>query len=427
MNYIESVDIYRFWGDKTVHIEFSKTENFIVGVNGSGKTTIINLIVAALKLDFQILDAIEFEKIIIKLKSFGKARFKPVIEIIKEQVDYSLFTNLALKIKYSAKDEPIEFSLNELEEEKFIRRRRLSQKYIETIVSKKDNVFGIIKELSSISWLSINRFNNKSGSESYEPSVDRKLDELSNKFIRYFSALQSKVNEETELFQKQIFLSLLSDETEGFFRANDSIDSIVEMQSIKDIFSEFNVPEKQYIKKLEKHFVNYEHALNQIKNKQGLNFNHAAALISTNRIHKIVQQWSALELRKREIFRSRDLFLDIVNSLFQRKKLIFSKNNDFIVKTQSNKEFSLKKLSSGEKQLIIILGEALLQNSTPHVYIADEPELSLHVAWQEKLVKSIREINSNAQIIFATHSPDIVGEFSDSIIYVEDCIKNIPL
>ena len=80
-------------------------------------------------------------------------------------------------------------------------------------------------------------------------------------------------------------------------------------------------------------------------------------------------------------------------------------------------------MSSGEKQLIIILGESLLQQSIPHIYIADEPELSLHVEWQEKLVSSLKELNPNSQIIFATHSPDIVSEFSKSVIKVEETIK----
>ncbi|WP_236514203.1 AAA family ATPase, partial [Pseudomonas tremae] len=78
-----------------------------------------------------------------------------------------------------------------------------------------------------------------------------------------------------------------------------------------------------------------------------------------------------------------------------------------------------EELSSGEKQLLIILGEALLQQSAPYVYIADEPELSLHVSWQEQLTGAISQLNRNAQIIFATHSPDIVGVHSESIIDME--------
>ena len=47
--------------------------------------------------------------------------------------------------------------------------------------------------------------------------------------------------------------------------------------------------------------------------------------------------------------------------------------------------------------------------------MADEPELSLHVLWQEKLINAMRGLNSDAQLIFATHSPDLVGAYSDSV------------
>jgi predicted ATPase len=79
-------------------------------------------------------------------------------------------------------------------------------------------------------------------------------------------------------------------------------------------------------------------------------------------------------------------------------------------------------LSSGEKQLLILLSETLLQREQPAVFIADEPELSLHVLWQEKLVGSLRSLNPSAQIIAATHSPDIVGPLADHAIDMETLI-----
>lgn len=109
--------------------------------------------------------------------------------------------------------------------------------------------------------------------------------------------------------------------------------------------------------------------------------------------------------------------------MMQRKKFSINEQNELVVETQSGKKLPLQLLSSGEKQLLIILGEALLQERNSYVYIADEPELSLHVSWQEALTKDIREINPSAQILFATHSPDIVGSFGSKVIAVEKYIK----
>ncbi|MFH7018678.1 AAA family ATPase [Flavobacterium sp. FlaQc-47] len=56
MRKISKVSIDGFWGDKTVSLEFNEDINFLIGVNGSGKTTIINLIAASLNADFATLD-----------------------------------------------------------------------------------------------------------------------------------------------------------------------------------------------------------------------------------------------------------------------------------------------------------------------------------------------------------------------------------
>ncbi len=146
-------------------------------------------------------------------------------------------------------------------------------------------------------------------------------------------------------------------------------------------------------------------------------------LLGTRRIHSIVQEWISLNEKKNNINKPKVTFIEELNKLFQRKELYINEKNELLVRTQSGKEFNLINLSSGEKQLLIILGESLLQENKSHIYIADEPELSLHVDWQEKLVNSLKGVNPNSQIIFATHSPDIVGRHSNYVLHVENCIK----
>ncbi|KAA0126348.1 ATP-binding protein [Chryseobacterium sp. SN22] len=114
----------------------------------------------------------------------------------------------------------------------------------------------------------------------------------------------------------------------------------------------------------------------------------------------------------------------LLNSLLIRKTVFINEKNELMIETQSGKVFPLIKLSSGEKQLIIIFGQAVLQGENPHIYIADEPELSLHIDWQEKLVKNLKSINPNSQIIFATHSPDIVSDYSDKLFNIEKSFKD---
>lgn len=80
-----------------------------------------------------------------------------------------------------------------------------------------------------------------------------------------------------------------------------------------------------------------------------------------------------------------------------------------------DRSIPLKSLSSGEKQLLQILLEVLSSNK--NAVIIDEPELSLHVNWQQQLVASMRRINDGCQLLLASHSPEIMAEVSDDHIF----------
>ena len=110
-----------------------------------------------------------------------------------------------------------------------------------------------------------------------------------------------------------------------------------------------------------------------------------------------------------------------MNSLFSGKSISFDERNIPKIRLPHGGEADIGTLSSGEKQLFIILGEALLQEKREVVFISDEPELSLHVIWQSSLFENIRAINPNCQVITATHSPDIIGPFMSKVTKIEDC------
>ena len=82
-------------------------------------------------------------------------------------------------------------------------------------------------------------------------------------------------------------------------------------------------------------------------------------------------------------------------------------------------------LSSGEKQMLLILLTVLLQDRKPYVLFMDEPEVSLHVDWQQQLIDLILELNPNVQIILTTHSPAVImNGWMDRVTEVSDIIVN---
>jgi len=52
------------------------------------------------------------------------------------------------------------------------------------------------------------------------------------------------------------------------------------------------------------------------------------------------------------------------------------------------------------------------------IILIDEPELSLHPKWQQRIIEVYKKIGENNQIIVATHSPHILGSVSNENIFI---------
>lgn len=98
-----------------------------------------------------------------------------------------------------------------------------------------------------------------------------------------------------------------------------------------------------------------------------------------------------------------------LNTFFEEtnKKIIFD-NNTIKIVSNGNKKLQFKNLSSGERQIIFIFLKVINGGINRSLILMDEPEISLHLSWQEKLLDEITKINESSQIIIVTHSPAIV-------------------
>ncbi len=98
-------------------------------------------------------------------------------------------------------------------------------------------------------------------------------------------------------------------------------------------------------------------------------------------------------------------FLNDKEFVYDKSRLsfnLFSKN-----KKQRTHPITLSSLSSGEKQIVSMLSSLYLYPEKKIVYLIDEPELSISIYWQEKLLPSISRAPSCKQLIAVTHSPFI--------------------
>ncbi|ERI88376.1 hypothetical protein HMPREF1981_00577 [Bacteroides pyogenes F0041] len=119
-------------------------------------------------------------------------------------------------------------------------------------------------------------------------------------------------------------------------------------------------------------------------------------------------------------------FQDLIDELFgYTRKKIDRRRND-IAFYQDDELLLPYKLSSGEKQMLLILLTVLVQDNEHCVLFMDEPEASLHIEWQQRLIAMIRELNPNVQIILSTHSPAVIMEgWLDAVTEVSDISTDI--
>ena len=89
---------------------------------------------------------------------------------------------------------------------------------------------------------------------------------------------------------------------------------------------------------------------------------------------------------------------------FKRKNWYYSEYDDEWFEKDGDILYPYQ-LSSGEKQILVILLTVLVQDNRRGVLFMDEPEVSLHVEWQQRLISLIRQLNPNVQIVLTTHSP----------------------
>ena len=124
-----------------------------------------------------------------------------------------------------------------------------------------------------------------------------------------------------------------------------------------------------------------------------------------------------------EIKQKQEKFFNIMNHLFKETGKCINRDSNEVSFLYGNEEISTWKLSSGEKQMLVILLTALVQDNSPAIIFMDEPEISLHFDWQKKLIQYVLELNPDIQIILATHSPAVVMEgWHDKVFNVRDLV-----
>lgn len=110
------------------------------------------------------------------------------------------------------------------------------------------------------------------------------------------------------------------------------------------------------------------------------------------------------------------LFRDIANTRFFNKTLRVNVQEGIVVTRDADgRPIPPAGLSSGEQHELILMYDLLFNVPQGALVLIDEPEISLHVAWQKSFVADIDRIAELASLRFviATHSPQIINKAWD--------------
>lgn len=399
MAWINSFKVHGLAG-RTGAVERTLDRNLNVfwGLNGAGKTTLLQILHAALKNDTSTLDNLPFD------------RAEVVFGIDTE--------NLLLKRSFSKQEpdtyeeddeEAILFSSDATTGEVWSYREQDGKRsWNTTLVSgPPERATRFFEKSFAHSYLPITRAAEggirpvRSHSDRMRSSDDLFVEQVRNRWRDYSLKSFSQIRE----IQQQGLATVLailfggSPTGEGSRNVIDDVDPGEAYELVRSFLGEqqivLQMPEDNFIEKFQD---STEH-------------------------RQVVAEIQTVKLQTDQVLAPQQEFQRIIDSMYLgNKHLVLSRaRSPHIYRPTSiaveinERSIPLKSLSSGEKQLLQMLLESL--SSANNSVIIDEPELSLHVNWQQQLVSSMKKINGDCQLILASHSPEITAEVSDNFIF----------
>ena len=425
---------------------------FLTGINGSGKTASIYSIVSLLTPSLEILSETTFDSVEIDVE-YGDEKI--TIRAQREGTDTILTaSNAPGAFRFAAYDPDPDLSLHRQTELRTAHYAELVQ------VSSESPVIKAISSLPSPMFLGIDRRARLSDDPVRNhlylpPSARRRVRNPFNTFnaasINYAVYLAEtsqrdsliSIGQEAAETRQQIVLELLRVSVTSLGEltppSTQEKKEITRLRSDMPAFARaLDLPESTientispFLKALEKFVGSAPEASRHKKGQPFGSPEQVNALINWSlnksqfdKIKAISEIIDKFSVRRAEAMEVSDRYLGLLNNFIANslKSIIFTDRGylslliDGVVEPQP-----LTSLSSGESQIFVILSHLMFNPSaqSDNIFIIDEPELSLHIRWQELFVDSVYQANPDIQYIFATHSPSIILGRREHCVHVE--------
>lgn len=431
MSILREFWIIGLWGERNYHLSINDGKLIMVGENGCGKSTVLRIMYYTLAKKWGRLVKEDFERIKIVIgdeeKEFTKEQLgRPEEYLIDADSEvYSSFSRMFRRSFDGYNDKlTAEEALSILENIGYL--ENVFDPEIEKLEKMASMVPYSIKEISE--WL------NKCFNQSilYMPTYRRieKNPEIQERDLKYkrrhmnysvrnsknmkmevshigmndvdvaihnlIAEIKSKYSKSSSQLNMDCFSGILGQD----FKDVDSIpEEYVESESIDMIFESLNEDEFLDVDKM------------QIKEKLVAIIGKTQSYDEYDKIviyyyNMLIKRYENLKMFENQL----EHFFYVCNQYLSGKEFVYKpKSFEYTINVQSRngkiKEMNIEQLSSGEKQIVALFSYIYLLVKQPCTIIIDEPELSLSVPWQEKILEDIIKSNNCKQLIVATQSP----------------------
>lgn len=417
------------YGHLSGTLDFQQGENFLVGINGCGKTTILNLIRWILGPSLPDLCTLDHDRIVLNLKH-EKYLYSIQSKLYKTKHELKVVT------KDTSRDfHPIVTTLhvhpNTMKSSAYLREVRDAYQRLSPEPKEVTTWSFLLEELPSPVFVGLGRhiedtafypsrrtLRGRGRSSESRPATSTATELMRDAFN---SARRQLVEINDDLNRKVLELSF-----SGVIRPTNRLKTGTaegmreKIGQLKEKFTKA-ADEGEYSKALSSAevrsaIVKYLADLEGLLSRGGTDDEVWVALNQHNfdRAAKMFDLFEKHEDRAHGVQKEMETFISAVNSFLtdSGKQIHFDADtgNPSFTCGSAEGSMSLAELSSGEAQVVILLSYFAFLAKTGVPIIIDEPELSLHVEWQKHFVGAVKRVMpSECQTVMATHSPEICG------------------
>lgn len=445
---IEKLVITNLHGYINKEIDFNDDLTLLVGINGSGKTSILNVINWVISPSLPNLCVTEFEKIVLNF-TFKKTAYEVTCEHHKTTFSYKIKTN---KIQYHPLTIRIHQSPNTIKNDTILR-DNLIQNYTGLAPDEKEKeTWELISNFPNPTIIGLDRnlYTEESSEQIYfEESIkgrlirkhagnvtsplDRVKEIINKEYRKRKNAILNLTNGlKNHLMLSTFDGSITQESLHAGIRYKLNLSQITNAEKrVNDYFVKFEensitLDEQKtiakYFSQLKEITVQYqsEPTSEIVKLLYGLNANQFI------KVRKLLKEFENFEAQSiREMSQIQD-YIDVLNHFLKdsAKKILFKEDTSELTFSTLDKngkvitEYKdINYLSSGEQQILILFSYIAFNSKDGRIFIIDEPELSLHIKWQEDFLEKLNKITPKfTQLILATHSPILAGKRKDKAV-----------